>query len=85
MDRESKRGKERDYGPEVIGFIALIFLSAMSHFWYPLIATGGLFALSAVITVIGELPFPPSRTSAMNAGWGHDRTRNSIQPRFGSR
>jgi hypothetical protein len=68
MGRESESRKHRDYGPEVIGFIALAFLSAMSHLWYALIAVCILFALSGVILLLGKLAFPPSRTPTLTTG-----------------
>ena len=68
MSQESKSRKERDYSPEVIGFIALTFLSAMSHFWYPLIATSILFALSSVIAVIAKLALPQSPAPGTTTG-----------------
>jgi ABC-type transport system involved in cytochrome bd biosynthesis fused ATPase/permease subunit len=46
---------KRDYGCEVIGLVVLTVLSALSHFWYIMIAIGVLLALSVIGVLLSRL------------------------------
>jgi hypothetical protein len=46
---------KNDYSCEIVSFIVLIVLSALSHFWFIVIGTAVAIVFSAAIVLLGQL------------------------------
>ncbi len=46
---------KNDYSCEIVSFIVLVILSALSHFWFIVIGTAVAIVFSAAIVLLGQL------------------------------
>jgi hypothetical protein len=55
MTEKTEEEKKRDYSCEILSFIVLVILSALSHFWYIVIAMGIGIIFWFAIALLGQL------------------------------
>ena len=55
MIEKTDESDQNDYSCEILSFVVLVILSALSHFWFILIGTGIAVLFWAAIALLGRL------------------------------
>lgn len=55
MIEKTDESDKSDYSCEIVSFIVLVILSALSHFWFIVIGTGVAFVFWAALALLGHL------------------------------
>ncbi len=55
MIEKTDASNHADYGCEILSFLVLVILSALSHFWYIVIAICAAFVFCGAIVLLGQV------------------------------
>ena len=64
MIEKAETQEKRDYSCEAMSLVVLVILSALSHFWYVVIALGIGIAVWGAVTLLGQVLLSASEAHA---------------------